>query len=147
MKTKVCTRCYLDKPLACFSTNKNKKDGYNYVCRDCQNIYVRQHYVENRQKYIDKSLKRKKEATAFLTTYKSNKKCTCCSESDSACLDFHHKNPSDKIDNICLMANKGCSLKTLMKEIEKCILLCSNCHRKFHAGHIVLIAPTGVEPV
>ena len=145
-RTKTCTSCSVPKPIWCFSKNKTKKDGYNYVCRECQNIYVRKHYEDNRQKYINKSLKRKKIAVAFLKTYKANKKCTCCPESDSACLDFHHKNPSSKKENVCIMANGGCSLTTLMKEIKKCILLCSNCHQKLRAGHIE-IAPTGVEPV
>ena len=138
MDTKKCTRCQEDKSLDDFSKNKNKKDGYNYICRECQNEYVRQHYLENRQKYIDKSLKRKQEASTFLLEYKVGKKCPYCPETDPACFDFHHRNPSEKTGNVCMMANQGCSIATLIQEIEKCVLLCSNCHRKFHAGRLKL---------
>ena len=48
---------------------------------------------------------------------------------DVACLDFHHLR--DKEFNI---ANeiKNLSIDNLKKEIDKCIVLCANCHRKLH---------------
>ena len=51
-------------------------------------------------------------------------------------LDFHHKNPSEKEFTIGQHRNK--SKEKLLEEIEKCVCLCSNCHRKVHAGIINL---------
>ena len=51
-------------------------------------------------------------------------------------LEFHHINPSEKEFNF----NKAISMdweKTRL-ELEKCILLCANCHREVHAGLIPL---------
>ena len=62
---------------------------------------------------------------------KNIKNCGCaiCDEKDIACLDFHHLR--DKEFNI---ANeiKNLSIDNLKKEIDKCIVLCANCHRKLH---------------
>jgi len=52
------------------------------------------------------------------------------------CLDFHHKDPNEKDFTIGKYRNK--SKENLLKEIEKCVCVCSNCHRKIHAGIINL---------
>lgn len=46
--------------------------------------------------------------------------------------DFHHIDPSTKINHIAEMVNSSYSLDTLKAEIKKCILLCANCHRVLH---------------
>ena len=138
MDTKTCTKCRVPKDRSEFGANPRKKDGLNYVCKDCQNIYCREHYKQNKQTYIDKMRRRKEAAVAFVENYKSTRACPYCGESDPACLDFHHRDPADKLHEICDLSNSGCAISTLIKEIEKCILLCSNCHRKYHAGRLVL---------
>lgn len=46
--------------------------------------------------------------------------------------DFHHRDPSKKKFNLSIdrLANRATDL--IMKELEKCSLLCSNCHREVH---------------
>ena len=56
--------------------------------------------------------------------------CSNCSETDWRCLDFHHVNPQDKDDSVTQLVVNGNSKKRILKEIEKCIVLCANCHRK-----------------
>ena len=58
--------------------------------------------------------------------------CATCGESSLACLDFHHKDPSQKKFNIGMQLG-GFSIKKLRAELPKTIVLCSNCHRKLHA--------------
>ena len=43
-------------------------------------------------------------------------------------MDFDHLS-DDKVDAVSRLINQGCSWETLLKEIEKCDLICSNCHR------------------
>jgi predicted HNH restriction endonuclease len=62
--------------------------------------------------------------------YKAKKGCSC-GESRSACLDFHHRDPSTKVASISKLLVLG-RLKDLWEEIEKCDVLCANCHRKSH---------------
>jgi hypothetical protein len=58
-------------------------------------------------------------------------KCKICGEPHIACLDFHHIDQSLKEGSIGVIANTY-STKRLLKEIEKCEILCANCHRKLH---------------
>ena len=57
----------------------------------------------------------------------SCKKCGC---SKHYLIDFHHINPAEK--DFSISENSHAKFETLLKEIEKCIPLCSNCHREFH---------------
>lgn len=51
-----------------------------------------------------------------------------CGEDDIVCLEFHHLDPSKKKFDICAGLRK--SYKSLYEEVQKCILICTNCHRK-----------------
>jgi hypothetical protein len=60
-------------------------------------------------------------------------KCNRCGWSgDIAAYEFHHSDPSEKKFAIGSAANKSWSV--IKKEVEKCELLCSNCHRIEHSG-------------
>lgn len=78
-----------------------------------------------------KSLQEKKAAS--VNDYKRSLRCRLCRESEPACLDLHHLDPSTK-DMTVSEALRAYSIERVWKEIEKCVVLCSNCHRKFHAG-------------
>lgn len=60
--------------------------------------------------------------------------CLVCGESESICLDFHHLDSSNKSATISSMLETHKPLKDILNEIKKCVILCSNCHRKLHAG-------------
>jgi hypothetical protein len=47
-------------------------------------------------------------------------------------LDFHHINPDEKEFEIDIRKFSNTNLEDLQKEIDKCILLCANCHREEH---------------
>ena len=59
-------------------------------------------------------------------------KCVKCGENHPACLEFHHNDPNKKEYNVSKIVNSTYSIKTILKEIKKCTVLCSNCHRKEH---------------
>lgn len=63
--------------------------------------------------------------------YKRSLKCSRCPETFFACLEFHHPK-KDKTNLISRMVGQGCSIESIKKEMSKCIVLCSNCHRKEH---------------
>lgn len=64
--------------------------------------------------------------------------CSSCGESHPATLDFHHTDPTEKESSIAKAVRYGWSKHRIMKEIEKCIVLCSNCHRKLHYNESVV---------
>lgn len=63
--------------------------------------------------------------------WKATLKCERCGENHPACLDFHHLDPNEKEMSIATMAGLF-SLDRIKEEASKCIVLCSNCHRKEH---------------
>jgi len=132
METKKCNKCEIDKPLSDFTKNKAKKSGYNSYCKTCNKSYQKKHYEDNKNDYIQKKNNRKKLLKEFVNSIKGEAKCSHCPEDDIACLDFHHIDDKDKDFNIGLAVNRGVSIETLQKEIDKCEILCSNCHRKLH---------------
>jgi len=118
---------------------KNKKKGkLQSRCKQCQSKYHRSHYESNKKTYFERAKnnnpKYKKRNKNFVSEYKSNIGCKFCNEKTPVCLDFHHKDPTIKDWNISIMSNSASSLDTIKKEIDKCIVICSNCHRKLHAG-------------
>lgn len=139
---KVCTLCKVEKTLDCFNKNSSKKSGLSNVCRDCNKtrskLYYSSNLVEHRKKVRARNIKIIKKNRDFTDSIKS---CGCivCNESEIVCLDFHHLDPMFKEDNISLLSNCGYSIERLEKEIEKCVVICSNCHRKLHAGKIDLL--------
>lgn len=51
-------------------------------------------------------------------------------------LEWHHKNRENKLFNISLAARNNISWERIHKELEKCELLCSNCHAEVEwQGH------------
>jgi len=84
-----------------------------------------------KQKKKDANIRWAKKKRAEFTEIKSKLKCNRCGENHSACLEFHHKDPSTKEALVSDMAAKS-STKRILKEIEKCEVLCANCHRKEH---------------
>jgi hypothetical protein len=67
---------------------------------------------------------------------KNKSKCVKCGENHPACLDFHHRDPEMKDNTISYLVAGTYSLDIIKKEIEKCDILCSNCHRKHHYDEI-----------
>jgi len=64
-------------------------------------------------------------------------KCIKCGYMKYSCsINIHHTNPDNKDPNFSSM--RGWSWKRIEKEMEECVLLCSNCHSAVHAGHIEL---------
>lgn len=95
--------------------------------------YRRDWYARNRAASIEKAAVRRKILQGWLKEYKSALSCEKCGERHWACLEFHHRDPSEKDVEIARMAfDKGWGIGRMMAEINKCAVLCANCHRKEH---------------
>jgi hypothetical protein len=94
--------------------------------------YFHKWYKANRKTQYKRIKGRQKELKRKLREYKKTLKCEICGESHPSCIDFHHKDPKRKEAAIHIVANKGWSWKKIMTEIEKCQIVCANCHRKIH---------------
>ena len=70
-----------------------------------------------------------------VSKYKEGISCIVCGESEAVCLDFHHT--GEKTGKPSKLIRSG-SRDRIKKELDKTVVLCSNCHRKVHAGIVVL---------
>lgn len=100
-----------------------------------QDAYNRQYNKEHPGPVKAASKRAKVKYWAAWKAYKSTLKCVRCGENHPACLDFHHRDPTQKKD-ISQMVRNGTSLDLIKVEIAKCDVLCKNCHTKLHAEEI-----------
>lgn len=115
METKICTQCKRELPLTQYYSRGNGK--LRSECKECHSKYVKRKYQERKGAIGD---------------VKASIGCAKCGDVRSYVLDFHHKDPSIKDANIARMTSNKNRLEDIQKEIDKCVVLCSNCHREFH---------------
>jgi 5-methylcytosine-specific restriction endonuclease McrA len=106
-----------------FNTTVPRKVKTDYPLSDKWPIEI-QKRVHNRKKI-------------WCIDYKGGKCEVCGYSKHPSALEFHHKNPVEKKFEIGDSKN-SVSKKVLQKELDKCALLCANCHREVHAGLVVL---------
>ena len=73
---------------------------------------------------------------SWLNTYKRENSCELCEESDFVCLDFHHLDAGDKDNQKVSYLVQNSTIDRIMEEIDRCMLVCSNCHRRIHYGSV-----------
>lgn len=129
---KKCSRCKQLKPYSLFCKNKCKKDGFSTYCRECNKSYHQNHYDKHRSEYVLKHKNRRLLIREWFIELKSKLKCSVCAENHPATLDFHHIDNTLKFKGLCEMVAETYSKEVILKEIEKCVVLCANCHRKHH---------------
>ena len=92
---------------------------------------AQQQYYQNKKELYRSNLKEnRKERTSFIQEIKKTKKCTVCGEDNYLCLDFHHL--KNKEDTLSAAARNCWTHERILLEIEKCEVVCANCHRKKH---------------
>lgn len=131
---KRCYKCDTKKQLSEFSINENKSDGLNSECKECQKKYFADYYAKNKEKHCDRVKRVISGKKATIAKYKIDKGCNRCGYNKHwAALQFHHTNPNEKDFNIAV--SMSLPLDVLFKEINKCEVLCANCHAIEHSSH------------
>jgi hypothetical protein len=97
--------------------------------------YRRDWYEKNKDRAKGSVKRRRREIRDWLKTAKADLRCSRCQESHVACLDFHHRERTEKEIAVALVIQQGWSMKRILEEIAKCEVLCSNCHRREHFDH------------
>ena len=88
---------------------------------------IRRHYYANKEMYLAKNKRRREELRRFINELKDATPCTDCGiRYPYYVMDFDHlRDKSGTISNI----TKANNLRALKVEIEKCEIVCANCHR------------------
>lgn len=89
-------------------------------------------YSDRRQYIIDAVQKRRKKIRQMAVEYKGGSCEKCGYDRCLEALEFHHLDSSQKDFSI---SSKGYtrSWERVKAELDKCVMLCANCHREEHA--------------
>lgn len=145
METKKCTRCKETKEVSFFNKSAYRKEGTRAHCKECEREQAREFYKKNSQPYKDRAKQGKKvmkeRLNAFLFNLKEKSGCVICPEKEVACLDFHHIIKGKPVTRMT-----STSYSALENELNKCIIVCCNCHRKIHAK-LIAVNETMIKPI
>ena len=125
---KTCTKCGVEKQDADYHYLYKAKGIRKPSCKECCSNHHKGYYQANHKRYTDYNRERKRRNQQFVRDYLKEHPCLDCGESDPVVLDFDHLR--DKIKDISYLASRQFSIATIQKEIEKCEVVCSNCHRR-----------------
>lgn len=132
--TKVCPHCPPERgpqPLENFGV-KNK-GTYQSFCLPCNREQNREWYRENKAALLPKIRKRSasyvQRNKRYVCDWLRSHPCLDCGESDIIVLEFDHI-ADDKSGNVSTMMFSGVSLGVLQSEIDKCEVVCANCHKR-----------------
>lgn len=124
---KHCSSCNKDKPLSDFSNNKARKDNKQAHCKQCRNKYLKSWYKRNKKLQVTRAAASRKKVIEYVKELKSKTPCKDCNKFYHWCqLDFDHLH--NKLFNVSTGA-RTLGLVKVKQEIEKCDIVCANCHR------------------
>jgi len=128
----VCNKCRIDRNLDYFSFRNKQKQLRTKICKVCHSEYRKQHYLQNKEKYVAKARKWNKiqgqTLKKFLFETLSESKCIDCGETDIVVLEFDHI--GKKRLGLAEMYKNRYSLQKVKEEIAQCVVRCANCHRR-----------------
>jgi len=108
-----------------------------YITKNCKHHGEAKFILENRGYYrctkcrMEAVSRKRKQIKKDLVEYKGGKCENCGYDKCVAAMDFHHKNREEK-DFAVSSRGRTHSWKKLIEEVDKCSLLCANCHRELH---------------
>lgn len=116
MTLKKCPQCKVEKTLENFS-NRRDKEGNSSYCKVCTNTQTKVRQQQLKKRAVE---------------YKGGKCNSCGYNKYQGALEFHHLDPKEKDFNISKA--RSLAFENIKEELDKCILLCSNCHKEIHAN-------------
>lgn len=123
---KKCPRCEKVLEISMFYIRSDREQQPSSFCKKC----VHQQTVERQRAFKELSVE-----------YKGGRCSLCGYNRYNGSLEFHHLDPLKK--DFCISKCHFTNFEKIKKELDKCILVCSNCHKEIH-GNIASVA--GLEP-
>ena len=115
-----------------------------YKDKNKQKAFQAKHYLDNKETYYRRSQVTREanrdKKRGIVNDYKVSRGCCQCGEKHPAALDFHHTEDNKEFD-IGEAVAKCFSIARIIAEMQKCDILCSNCHRKLHYNERMGLLP------
>lgn len=119
-KEKFCNKCKILKSSSEFYLRRNGT-GFSPYCKVCQ---------------INQTIERQRRLKQQALEYKGGQCFVCKYQRCVLALEFHHLDPGAK--EFTISHCKSTTFNKIKSELNKCIILCSNCHKEYHSGLIAL---------
>jgi hypothetical protein len=114
---RTCVDCSKSLDISSFYNRSGRDDEHYMTCKACWNYKRHLRQKANKQKAVDHL----------------GGSCVICGyDSHLGSLHFHHVDPSEK--EYDFSSGRSLSFEKVKAELEKCILVCGNCHSEIHAG-------------
>lgn len=125
--------CKEEKEQTQFNKKKSTKDGLQTICKSCSRESFKKYWLNNKNEHAkairERNARTKHVGRQYCVDYAIQRGCVDCGENDPACLDFDHIS-GKKTRAVSEMCSHRYSIIRIQKEIDKCVVRCSNCHRK-----------------
>ena len=135
MKSKICTKCDNRKTIRDFAWKNKAKGKRSSWCKECHAAYARALYSRPEQKakvavrIRARNFRVREEHRNRLASLKHNKQCMDCEKPHPYWrMHYDHRDPAIKRDDVGRLVNNVVSFDIVLEEIEKCDLVCANCH-------------------
>lgn len=128
--SKICTKCTKDKDLSEFRFRNGVPISH---CKQCERDGRKAHYKKNPNPTKQSAKRSRARTLEKYIAYKKTLSCTDCGlpfKDEHYLCDFHHIDPTTKDPDAKWL--RQCSFARFMKEVAKCVPVCSNCHRRRH---------------
>jgi hypothetical protein len=125
---KTCSKCKVSKPVTQFNFKSTAAGLYQSYCRECGKLSTRSHYKQNKRQYLDRNIRSYMKRRELVRQIKSRGCADCGIQYPFYVMDFDHREGETKeyeLNRIDRMTTRA-----LLREIEKCDVVCANCHRE-----------------
>lgn len=136
-ENKICKLCNILLVSKWFIKQDNRLSTY---CINCTKI-MRKRYNLDKNKIKLSSKSQRNKYYIFIKKLKNTPCFDCNLSYDSFIMEFDHRDPKDKL--FAISARKIINQDILLKEIEKCDIVCANCHRKRTFNNLPKLNPLG----
>lgn len=115
--------------MICSKCNTNETNGKQRWCTECKREYDKQYYQDpaNKQKHREAKQRNKTKFSAWYHSLKDSPCVDCGNKFHPAAMQWDHRPGTIKTGDVANLAHRG-NKKLVLAEIEKCDLVCANCH-------------------
>lgn len=135
------------EPRLCYYHTMPSKD--KAIIARAQKRWYEKHKQEHKAKVATRNKLTREIYRTRILSYLKQHPCLDCGESDPVVLDFDHVDETTKTTGIAIMVWGLAPWHRIETEIAKCVVRCSNCHRRRTAkqfGYWRMVRRQGLEP-
>lgn len=124
---KICSKCKVSKPISEFSFRQTATGVRQSYCKECGKRLTRSHYRNNKRQYLDRNVRSYLKRRELVKQMKSRACADCDVQYPFYVMDFDHR--EGEIKEYELNRVDRMTTRAILREIEKCDVVCANCHR------------------